>query len=155
MRVISIVPWEHFEKKISWKMFFGVRDMTDQGCADCLAAHLGIGGGFSLSWGSQDQVTWFATGDFQASGHQKLSGLGEGPVRLGFGPSTGLRIRLGSRLVTLVSAEWNYFPIQNPSSVWRAQVGLRLGVFKQLALDAVGSLQPGDPRLALSTRVYF
>ena len=84
-----------------------------------------------------------------------LDGLFGGPVRIGIGPSGGLRVRFARRLVGLVTGEWNWLPAQTGFATWTAAGTLRWALLRDLALDLQVRDEYEIASGTLSTLLYF
>ena len=84
-----------------------------------------------------------------------LDALFGGPVRIGIGPSGGLRIRLAPKLVALLSGEWNWLPAQTGFATWMAAGTLRWGLLRDLAVDLSIRDEYEVASGTLTTYLYF
>src|SRR5205814_7892806 len=97
MKVISLHPMTLFDPALSWKMNAGAHRIRDDGCAGCLAFSGGFGSGLTLAT-SSDALALFAFGDVTLEASPDLRGIWQAHVlRVGIGPSGGMRLRLGER----------------------------------------------------------
>lgn len=132
-RVASIAPMDRFDQPLSWKMKAGAETLRDGGCAGCLAASFETGAGATLAF-LDERLALFALADTSLQAAPHLQGLRGSPVRLGVGPSGGLRARLGDRLVVLGTASWHYLPLAATSTTYRLELGARIGFGRGFAL---------------------
>ena len=157
-RLVSLSPWDRFDRKMSWKAEAGMRHLDDAGCPDCYVGWLA--GGTGLSLGTEgERVIAFAMVDAQIASGPDLDGIEGIALRAGVGPSLGLRLALTDNLVSLTTGELIWLPTQAPSELWRARSVLRLGLGRRFALDlegiADGSFDDAAFRGHLLGLVYF
>lgn len=155
IRVRSLTPWTRFALPLSWGFRFGASRLYDEGGRSHLAAQLELGGGGTLALGG-GAVLGFLLGTTEVSGLSPIQGgLFDLPLRVGVGPETGVRLRLGDRVVAFVSGRWLYLPEQTPRHVYRATGSVRYEYQDDFAVSLDGRLQPDERMLALSSMIYF
>jgi hypothetical protein len=134
VEVVSLNALRRFDLAPSWRVAIGARTLEREGCEGCLAGKLRLGGGLALS-GWDDALVLFMTVDGWVYAGPELSGIAEQVVRAGFGPAPGVRIRLDSDLVWLLSGELGWFPTQADEITWQADSVLRWSFAHDQALS--------------------
>jgi hypothetical protein len=152
VHVRSLSGQTRFDRKISYDVRLG-SERRDEGC-DCLAFHLQVGGGAALAW-LDDALAVFVMVQSHVWIAGPLDGIRGSPFGAGFGPSAGLRARLGRGAVLLATGEWLWLPDQGPSTRLRADLTLRVQLWRELALDLTGTLRDGRLAATGSTLLYF
>ena len=94
-----------------------------------------------------------ADAGLQASG--ALSARHGLPVRVGIGPSGGVRLRMGEQVTTLVTAEWRWLPLGRVHDTADLSATLRWSPTTDLAIDARARSQPRASEAGLSLLSYF
>ncbi|MHB8762877.1 MAG: Lnb N-terminal periplasmic domain-containing protein [Deferrisomatales bacterium] len=156
VRVLSLSPWDRFQRDLSWKIGVGATTIHDSGCpGGCTAAR--AGGGVGVAWALPSRaVMAFGTLDGDVLATPALEGgIGEGPVRAGGGPSMGLRLRPHRSVAAVLSGKWSLLPGQDPGGVWQAEGSARWGVGKALAVGMHATAFPEDLSFGLSIYGYF
>jgi hypothetical protein len=123
--VVSLNDFGAFDHHVSWKARLGVTTVRDAGCPDCLAGVAALGGGIAKVL-LGDRLTAFATSDAELLGGPGLQGAGGARVRIGVGPSGGLRLRLGERLSVLAEGGWRWLPWSDPRATFDARLTARV-----------------------------
>lgn len=155
VRIVSLSAQNRFDRKLSWKVDAGVVRVADAGCAGyCYLGQIAMGTGFTLAT-SDARVMAFATADAHIAAGPALDGIRGTPIRAGFGPAGGLRLRLAPRLISLTTGELIWLPTQAPRTTWLARSILRLGLGGSLALDLEGQLDNRARAAGLMTMLYF
>jgi len=154
VRLVSLTAQTRFDRKISWKVDVGAIHLDDEGCADCYAGRFVLGTGAAFTF-AQGAVTLFGTVDAHLASGPHLDGIAGAPIRAGFGPATGLRLRLTCRLVSLTTGELIWLPAQQPTALWQARSILRLGIGRVLGLGIEGTADARALTGQLMTMLYF
>jgi hypothetical protein len=143
-----------FDRKLSWRLDVGATTLDDSACERCFAPHIGGGVGMTFApFGDAAALFVFTEADlFYAP---RLSGIEGTPWRIGAGPAGGLRLRLSSSLIALVTGHYYFLPWQTPTGVFRADGVLRFQYLRDLALDLQTRAQPGGYEGQLVHFVYF
>jgi hypothetical protein len=154
VRVVSLTPQSRFDRKMSWEFDVGATTIDDAACDHCLAAHVSGGAGLALELFERGLTVYaLAHGTFAWAPH--IDGLLDTHLRLGVGPSGGVRIRLTSGLVLLGTARWIWLPEQTPKSTYRVDATLRLRVIDDLAVGLEGRATPDGLEGQLLAFSYF
>ena len=155
VRILSLSAQDRFDRKLSWKVDAGVVRIADAGCAGyCYLGQLAIGTGFTLASSDAGAVV-FATLDAHLASGPALDGISGLPIRAGFGPAAGLRLRLTPQLVSLTTGELIWLPTQMPRAIWESRSILRLGLGGDFALSLEGRLDARAATGSLLTMLYF
>lgn len=152
VRVQSLSPLTSFDKSLSWMVDFGIARDYDDGCKGCASGFGQVGGGFALEpFGPS--FTLFVLAHARVQGPVD-TGLFDW-VRAGFGPSGGMRLRLGDSVTLLGTGAWRYLPAQQPWHTWGVEGKLRIGYFRNFAIGVEGRLWPNDSSLQGVSYLYF
>lgn len=155
VRILSLTAQDRFDRKLSWKVDAGVIRVTDAGCAGpCYLGQVAAGTGFTLATTGAGAMTFLTLDAHLASG-PALDGIAKLPIRAGFGPAAGLRLRLTPQLVSLTTGELIWLPTQAPRATWQARSILRLGIASGFALDLEGQLDAQAATAGVMTMMYF
>ncbi len=123
--VVSLNDFNRFEQRISWKARIGTTTIRDGGCPGCVAGVVEAGGGLAKALlGSR--LTAFATTDAQLLGAAGLQGAGGARLRVGLGPSGGLRIGVGERLSLVGEGSWRWLPFAEPGATFGLKLTARV-----------------------------
>jgi hypothetical protein len=154
VRIVSLSPQTAFEHKVSWKVQAGAVHVDDSGCHLCTAARLSGGGGAALATSGGGLLGWVMT-DVQVVSARGLRGVGDSPIRLGVGPSAGLRARLSRDASLLFAGEWIWLPLQPTLASYQVTGGLRWRFTPALALSITGAYQNAGLDGQLGMFVYY
>jgi hypothetical protein len=155
IRVMSLNPWTRFSNGLSWNVHAGSTRIRDSGCNDCLAAELDAAGGITLS-AFDDGAMLFLMGGAQFIGLSPIQGgIGDLPLRIGLGPSGGLRLRFTDDLLAVGEASWSWLPTQSPKQTWSFAGAIRYQYLKDFAFGVEGRKQPSDESLQVMSYLYF
>jgi hypothetical protein len=134
VEIVSLSSLGRFDLSPSWRVAIGARTLEREGCDECLAGKLRLGGGGTLAaW--DHTLVLFMTIDGWVYAGPDLSGIAESAARAGFGPSPGVRLRLDSDLVWLLSGELAWYPAQADELTWQADSVLRWSFAHDQALS--------------------
>jgi hypothetical protein len=154
VRITSLNPQQQFDRKISWEFDAGAGSVDDAACDHCLMARLAGGAGLAFAlW--DERVTLYALGYGTLGWSPRIAGLLDSRLRVGVGPTGGLRVRIGSGLVALATGRWLWLPGQAPSQTYRVDAELRVQVFSPLALGFQGRYSPAGLEAQSLAYVYF
>jgi Domain of unknown function (DUF4105) len=153
-RVTSLTPQTRFDRKVSWELDVGATSIEDRACDRCLATQIAGGAGMTFALFDRALALWaMAHGAFLFG--PDMEGLEGSHVRLGIGPSGGVRLRFDPDLIALVTARWLWLPAQDPETTYDIGATLRWQAFTDFALGVEARRVPvGYEGLAL-TFVYF
>jgi hypothetical protein len=154
VRIVSLSPQTAFEHKVSWKVQAGAVHIDDSGCHLCTAARLSGGGGAAVGTSGGGLLAWAMT-DVQLVSARGLRGVGDAPIRLGIGPSAGLRARLSRDASLMVAGEWIWLPLQPTLAAYQVTGGLRWRFSQALALSITGAFQNAGVDGQLGMFVYY
>jgi hypothetical protein len=153
-QVVSMTPFTDFNQKISWKAKMGSQTVRDGSCDHCLAGYIEGGGGLTAPLPGRMQA--FFSADFEAALAPGFKSIpGQSLLRLGAGPSLGVRIPFTSRLIGLLSANYRYRWLTRVSEATYAAAELRWGVGKNLAANLRVNRYPDGWENALGIYYYF
>jgi hypothetical protein len=140
-RVVSLTSLQRFDLSASWRFELGARTLERAGCERCEVGLVRIGGGAAQAW-ADDAVTVFLMVETAVQAGPELSGIADGPVRVGLGPTGGLRLRFSPRLIALATAEWLLFPTQRDVHGFQTDLVLRYGLDTHEALSTATPSRP-------------
>jgi hypothetical protein len=157
VRVVSLTPWDRFDLRTSWHFEVGASRVDDRGCPrhdGCVGGHVAFGAG--PSFGSDGGgVLFYLMGDAVVDAAPHLSGIADGPLRAGVGPSAGLRLRFGADVALLVSGGWWWLPAQEPFAAWRADATLRVSPGHDFGIELTAGTRAAETSGAVSLLKYF
>jgi hypothetical protein len=111
-----------------------------------------IGVGASASAFSETLLAWFL-------GETRLLTPVDGgvfdAVRVGAGPSAGLRVLLGDSATWLTTGRAHYLPMQTPKVTWEASSSFRIHYLKDFALSLESNVQPDAWSAEAVSFLYF
>jgi hypothetical protein len=84
-----------------------------------------------------------------------LDGVDGSFVRVGVGPASGLRARLSSRIVGVVTATWWYLPGAQLKSTYDVRAAIRGALAHDVAVGFEAAVQPLSVEGTLASYVYF
>lgn len=156
VHVVSLTSQNRFDRHISWQFRLGSQHLEDSGCipTNCYGGHLELGGGTAFGTDG-DGFTVFFFANTQVWAARGLDALFGSPVRVGIGPSGGVRWRIHPHLVALATGEWNWLPVQKGFATWTAIGTLRWSIVRDFALDLQIRDEYATPSAAFSTLLYF
>jgi hypothetical protein len=153
-RVMSLTPQSRFSRRLSWEFDFGGTTIFDTACDYCLAGQVTGGIGPTFAWWDS-ALTLFTLAEAAVLSSPAMAGLERSHVRLGIGPSGGLRVRMSPTLIALFTGRWLWLPDQSPQSTYRIDASLRWQYVDALAAGIEGRLVPRGLEGQLLTYVYF
>jgi hypothetical protein len=152
VRVQSLSPLTAFDKSFSWKVDVGIMRDYDDGCEGCPSGFGEMGGGLTLApFGPSFMLFALAHARVQTPFE---SGVYDW-VRAGFGPSGGMRLRLGDHVTLVGTGAWTYLPEQQPWQTWNIEGKLRIAYFRNFAIGVEGQLWPNNSTLQGVSYLYF
>ena len=152
--LVALNPLTRYERALSWRArAFGVR-LHDAGCSDCFAHGLDFSLGATLAT-ENEYLAVFVMADAYAAFSSHLDGIGGRFVRVGVGPFAGVRARLSSHTVGLVTATWSYLPGAHLKGTYDVRAALRAELAKDVALGFEGAAQPSSVEGLLASYLYF
>lgn len=141
-RVISLSSWQRFQRNVSFQVAIGLLGVVESKTRTQTAGHFLLGGGFARGlW--HDAVFIWAMADAQLLVGLPFSDTARGdkvPLRLGAGPSGGLRARLHPRLILLGTGSYYFYPWQLPDARYQVDAVLRWELLRDFAVSAEGRL---------------
>ncbi|MBW2499960.1 MAG: DUF4105 domain-containing protein [Deltaproteobacteria bacterium] len=153
VRATSISSVDLFSALPSWTFSLGAETAEDGGCGRCLVGNARFGGGLARAW-RDESITLFGRVDSKLQ-MGDIDGIGGAPLRAGFGPAGGLRLRLHPRLIWLNQGEWLWLPGQQPRSLWKASSILRWGLTRDWALSTEGHARDAEQRVQMLLLFYL
>jgi uncharacterized protein DUF4105 len=154
VRIVSLSPQTSFEHRMSWKAQVGAVYLDDSGCHVCTAFRMSGGGGAAVATSGGGLLAW-AMSDVQVVSARGLRGINDAAIRAGIGPSGGVRARLSSDAVLLVTGEWIWLPLQPTLASYQVTGGMRWRFSDVLALAATGGLVNAGLETQLGLYVYY
>lgn len=142
VRVISLSSLTRFDRHISFQMAAGMLGVLESKTRTRTAGHFLLGGGLSKSLVRGALLVW-AMADMQLLLGLPFSHGNVGqqiPLRLGAGPSGGVRLRLHPKLILLGTGSYYFYPEQLPDVRYQVDGVLRWHLSKALALSAEGRM---------------
>jgi hypothetical protein len=131
--IVSLMPWNNIFKPVSWKINFGVEEMTLADGADHLVLRLNGGGGLSTALGGTGIAYLLAEADLNASTRLEHN------YALGFGGTAGLMINVTRDWKVNMWTQGLFYRIgdQYERRTAALQQSLRLTTNASLSLDAM------------------
>lgn len=154
VRVASLSPLTRFNTKLSWRLDAGARRVFDDGCDHCLTTHAELAGGLTLGLGG-DRLLFYVMSDMVAGYGLRVDGVRDTAMRLGIGPSAGLRLRFAPGLIALVTGAWHWLPDQPSLAEWSAEATARFTVSEHMAFDLGATRNNRDLEAQASWLLYF
>ncbi|MET0287546.1 MAG: DUF4105 domain-containing protein [Polyangiales bacterium] len=142
VRVLSLSSMERFQKHVSFQVALGLMGVVESKTRTRTAGHALFGGGLARGFLGNALFLW-AMADAQLLIGLPFSDSERGdktPLRIGAGPSGGLRARLHPRLILLGTGSYYWYPAQLPDARYQVDATLRWQFVRNLALSAEGRL---------------
>jgi Domain of unknown function (DUF4105) len=142
VKVLSLSSLERFSRNISFQVAAGGVGLPGSRGRLRAAGRFLLGGGLAKSLGHGALTLW-AMGDGELLvGRSFSSDVPELPLRIGAGPSGGLRVRLVRSAVLVLSGFHYWYPLQDPGTRYGGEAVLRVALGRDLALGAEGRVHP-------------
>jgi hypothetical protein len=154
VEITSLSDFGAFDRHVSWSVRLGALTTRDSGCLGCLTGVAELAGGFSKTLFS-GHLTAFVFSDAQLLGGPDLSGVDGAPVRVGLGPSGGLRLRFGEHLALLAEGAFRYLPFANPRTTFDLSLDARVHLGNKVSLFAEAHRWPRETQLLGGTQLFF
>jgi Domain of unknown function (DUF4105) len=152
--LVALNPLTRYERALSWRArAFGMR-LHDAACPDCFAHGLDLSLGATLAT-ENEHLAVFVMADSYVAFSSHLDGIGARFVRAGVGPLAGVRARLSSQTIALLTATWSYLPGARLKSTYDVRVALRGELAKDVALGFEGAAQPLSVEGLFASYLYF
>jgi hypothetical protein len=140
VRVLSLSSLERFSRHISFQVAAGAVGLPASRGRLRGAGRFMLGSGLAKSFWREALTLW-AMGDAELLFGRSFSGdVPELPLRVGVGPSAGLRVRFHPDFVAVVSGFHYWYPVQDPPRRYVAEAVLRYQFVPNLALGVEGRL---------------
>jgi hypothetical protein len=152
--LVALNPLTRYEHALSWRACgFGTR-LHDAGCPDCFAHGLesSVGATFATE---NEQLALFVMAGAQLAFSPSLDGVAGRFVRMGVGPLAGVRTRLSSHAIGLLTATWSYLPGARLKSTYDVRAALRGALAKDVAVGLEAAAQPLSVEGTLASYLYF
>jgi hypothetical protein len=152
--LVALNPLTRYERALSWRVrAFGMR-LHDAACPDCFAhgADFSLGGTFATE---NEHLAVFVMADTYVAFSRHLDGIDGRFVRLAVGPLAGVRARLSSQAVGLLTATWSYLPGARLKGSYDVRAALRGALAKDVALGFEAAAQPLSVEALLASYFYF
>jgi Domain of unknown function (DUF4105) len=152
--LVALNPLRRYERALSWRArAFGMR-LHDAACPDCFAHGLDLSLGATLAT-ENEHLAVFVMADAYVAFSARLDGIGARFVRVGAGPLAGVRARLSSHTIALLTATWSYLPGADLKSSYDFRAALRGELGKDVALGFEGAAQPLSVEGLFASYLYF
>ena len=152
--LVALNPLTRYEQALSWRArAFGVR-LHDAACPDCFAHGLDFSLGVTLAT-EDEQLAVFVMADTHFALSRQLDGIDGRFVRVAIGPFAGVRARLSSHAIGLVTAAWSYLPGARLKGTYDVRASLRGALAKDVAIGFEGAAQPLSLEGMLASYLYF
>jgi hypothetical protein len=152
--IVALNPVTRYERALSWRMHaFGMR-LHDAACPDCFAHGLDLSLGATLA-SDNAHLAVFVMADTYVALSPHLDGIGTRFVRAGVGPLAGVRARLSSHTIALLTAAWSYLPGARLNNTYDVRAALRGELGKDVALGFEGAAQPWSVEGLFASYLYF
>jgi hypothetical protein len=129
-RVVSLSPWTAFSHPLSWRVRIGAATMRDGSCDHCIAGKLELGGGLTKE--ILGRTACFLMVDTEAALSPKLI---RSFVKLGVGPSLGVRVPFTRTTIALLSAGYRFQFLTPAARALSYSAEMRWGIGRALSLD--------------------
>jgi hypothetical protein len=152
--LLALNPLTRYEHAPSWRVHaFGVR-LHDTGCPDCFAHGLDLS--FGATFATDDErLALFVMADSFVAFSRQLDGIDGRFFRVGVGPFAGVRARLSSHAVGLLTAAWSYLPGARLKGTYDVRATLRGALAKDVALGFEAAAQPLSLEGMVASYLYF
>jgi hypothetical protein len=152
--LVALNPLTRYEHALSWRARgFGVR-LHDAACPDCFAHGLDFSLGATVAT-DNEHLAVFVMADAYVAFSTHLDGIDGRFVRVGVGPFVGVRSRLSSHVVALLTASWSYLPGARLKSTYDVRAALRGALAKDVAIGFEAAAQPLSVEGTLASYLYF
>jgi hypothetical protein len=152
--LVALNPLTRYERAFSWRVYaFGLR-LHDRGCPDCFAHGLDLSLGATFAT-EDERLALFVMADTHVAFSRRLDGIDDRFVRVGVGPFAGVRARLSSHAVGLVTATWSYLPGSRLNSTYDVRATLRGSLARDVAIGFEAAAQPLSIEGMLASYLYF
>lgn len=153
VRVEKLAPLGTLERGLSYRFFLGGDRVRDRGCAGCFVAR--VDGSFGAAFEAFPGVLAYARGGIALEASDTLLGIDRRAIRLGIGPTVGVKLDLGRHLGAIGEGRVAWLP-GSPHPVTAEatfEARLSLGPASALGLYVRRSYTAGE--LGLASFVYF
>jgi len=152
--LVALNPLTRYERALSWVVrAFGTR-LHDAGCRDCFAHGLELSLGATVAT-NDEHVAVFVLASSLVGFSRHLDGLDGSFVRVGVGPVAGVRARVSSQVVAVVTATWSYLPGAHLKSTYDIRAALRGALAHDVAVGFEAAVQPLSVEGMLASYFYF
>jgi Domain of unknown function (DUF4105) len=153
VRIVSLAPWNRFDKRTSWHLSLGSAMVRDSGCPSCVAFVAAGGAGFAgAAFGGALHAALFT--DATIEGAPDLRGIGGSGWRVGVGPSALLRLRAGSAAALLVQGGWSWLPGTPTHQTWTVAGAGRYHFTRDVSLALEYRRRPSEQALGLTLYLF-
>lgn len=152
--LVALNPLTRYERAFSWRVRgFGVR-VHDAGCPDCFAHGLDFSLGATLAT-ENEHLAVFVMADTYIELSNDLDGIDARFFRVGVGPFAGVRARLSSHAIGLLTAAWSYLPGARLKGTYDVRATLRGALANDVAIGFEAAAQPLSLEAMLASYLYF
>jgi hypothetical protein len=152
--LVALNPVTRYERALSWRVrAFGMR-LHDAGCPDCFAHGADVSLGATLAT-ENEHLAVFVMADTHFALSRHLDGIDGSFVRVAVGPFAGVRARLSSHAIGLLTATWSYLPGARLKGTYDVRATLRGALAKDVALGFEAAAQPLSVEAMLASYLYF
>jgi hypothetical protein len=128
--------------------------LHDAGCRDCFAHGLELSLGATVAT-ENEHVAAFILASSHVGFSRHLDGIDGSFVRTGIGPVAGVRARVSSRVVGLVTGTWWYLPGAQLKSTHDVRAAIRGALAHDVAVGFEAAVQPLSVEGMLASYLYF
>lgn len=150
----SIAPTGAFRVPLAWHAVAGMDRPSDNGCEGCAVADASLAGGLAFGALEKRLLVWgMSRTVLHAS--RALDGPAGLPMRLGLGPSAGIRVRLHERMAGFAEGEGLWYPGDAAGFAPRGRAVLRQGLSRNVAIGLEGRAEPRRLEAAGMVLVHY
>ncbi|MEZ4232654.1 MAG: hypothetical protein R3B89_25990 [Polyangiaceae bacterium] len=143
-----------FTGNTSWHVRAAATRIRDDGCDECLAGVLTLGGGGALEFFDNGLIGFLMVNN-HILGLGPIDGINHWPLRAGLGPFGGFRVRWTHELVSLLTGELTWLPAQDPKLTWNAEFSTRWLMTRDVGFGVAARAQPAAASLRGFANLYF
>jgi hypothetical protein len=153
--ILSLSPRDRFDDALTWNFRFGATRIRDEGCKDCLAGIVEVGGGRAFSF-ADSRLLFFLHVNNRVMGLAPIEGgIADLPLRAGIGPFGGVRVAPTEDVTLVLTGDALYLPAQEPLFMWSGRGSLRYEYLPDFSVSAQGSVQAEGWSTALLSSIYY
>lgn len=146
----SLTPIRAFSYPLSWRLDAGMTRLKEKSCVDCMAGQLVLGGGATV----EPIRHFYSYLLFNTQGTWATS-FPESKLRLGIGPSLGIRLEPAKHFVLTSEASGWYLVSFQPNKIGSVKTDIRYASSSSQAIGVSHSLTNLETEFGLGYYLYF